>query len=217
MRKLPPRRRPTSGLRQIFGRALAFGSTGVAQTPSNGSNRHPSPKVTRNASRLLRTLALSAAVGGVAIAGTPGPAVADTGAQEFYVVKIGTNTGTVVARGVVTGAGREENNRLAVPRGAPFEVRFSFPQGEVFQTITPVGMPVVDFDPTTCLSQITISDTTEITGGTGAYAGATGAGVATAHLTTIRGRNADGSCLPPTASPIFEMTRVVATGTMSVG
>lgn len=165
----------------------------------------------------VRKLALCVAAIGLAIGGSPGPAVADTGTQEFYVVKIGANTGTVVARGVITGGGREENNRLQVPRGAPFEVRFSFPRGELIQTITPVGAPVVDFDPTTCVSQITISDTTEITSGTGAYAGATGIGVATAHLTTIRGRNADGSCLPPTAPPIFEMTRVVATGTLSFG
>ena len=165
----------------------------------------------------VRKLALSAAVVGLAVAGTPGPAVAETGAQEFRVVKIGTNTGTVVARGVITGAGREENNRLEVPRGAPFQVRFIFPDGELFQTITPVGAPVVDFNPTSCLSRITIFDTTEITGGTGAYAGATGSGVATAHLTTIRGRDADGNCLPPTAPPIFEMSQVVAPGTMTVG
>lgn len=165
----------------------------------------------------IRKLALSAAVVGLAVAGTPGPAVAETGGQEFRVVKIGTDTGTVVARGVITGGGREENNRLDVPRGAPFQVQFSFPRGEVFQTITPVGAPVVDFDPNSCLSHITLQDTTEITGGTGAYADASGTGVATAHLTTIRGRNADGSCLPPTAPPIFEMSRVVATGTISVG
>lgn len=67
------------------------------------------------------------------------------------------------------------------------------------------------------MSQITLSDATLITRGTGAYAGATGTGVATAHLTRIRGRNTDRSCLPPTAPPIFEMTRVVATGTLSVG
>jgi hypothetical protein len=166
---------------------------------------------------VFRKLALSAAVVGLAIAGMPGPAAAETGAQEFRVVKIGANTGTVVALGVITGGGREENNRLQVERGTPFQVRFTFPRGELFQTITPVGAPVVDFNPTTCLSRISIFDTTKIDYGTGAYAGATGSGVATAQLTTIRGRDADGNCLPPTAPPIFEMSQVVGTGTMTVG
>ncbi|MDQ3641156.1 MAG: hypothetical protein M3450_06760 [Actinomycetota bacterium] len=164
----------------------------------------------------IRKLALAAAVVGLSLAGTPGPAVADTGPQEFTVVKIGTNTGTVVARGVITAAGREENNRLQVPRGAPFQVHFSFPQGDLFQTITPVGAPQVDFNPTTCMTRVTIFDTTEITGGTGAYAGATGSGVATAKLTIIRGRNADGSCMDAKAPPIFEMSQVAAPGSLTI-
>ncbi len=165
---------------------------------------------------IVRKLALGAAIVGLAVAGTPGPATAATGPQDFTVVKIGTNTGTVVARGVITGAGREENNRLQVPRGAPFQVEFTFPQGRVYQTITPVGAPQIDFNPTTCVARVKIFDTTEITGGTGAYAGATGSGVANAELTIIRGRNADGSCMDATAAPIFEMSRVKATGTLSV-
>ena len=165
---------------------------------------------------IVRKLAVAAAVVGLGLAGTPGPAVADTGPQEFTVVKIGTNTGTVVARGVITGAGREENNRLQVPRGAPFQVHFSFPRGDLFQTITPVGAPQVDFNPTTCVTHVTIFDTTEVTGGTGAYAGATGRGVATAKLTIIRGRNADGSCLPESAPPLFELSQVNATGTLTL-
>jgi len=154
---------------------------------------------------------------GLGLTGSPGPALAATsGPQTFTVVKIGTDTGTVVARGVITGAGREENNRLQVPRGAPFQVEFTFPQGKLFQTITPVGPPEVDFNPTTCIARITIFDTTEITGGTGAYAGASGSGVATARRTVIRGRNADGSCLPATAPPIFELSQVQAPGTINV-
>lgn len=65
------------------------------------------------------------------LGGNARTAVADTGPQEFTVVKIGTNTGTVVARGVITAAEREENNRLQAPRGAPFQVHFSFPRGDL--------------------------------------------------------------------------------------
>ena len=165
----------------------------------------------------MRKVLLAAAIGGVALAGTPGYANAEvSGPQEFTVVKIGTNTGTVVARGVITGAGREENNRLQVPRGAPFQVEFTFPDGKLFQTITPVGAPTVDFNPTTCVTRLTIFDTTQVTGGTGAYAGASGGGVATAHLTQIRGRDAAGACLPATSPPIFEMSFVRAPGTLSL-
>ncbi len=124
---------------------------------------------------IIKKLALAAAAIGMGVAGTAVPATAATGPQTFTVVKIGTNTGTVVGRGVITGAGREENNRLQVPRGAPFQVEFSFPQGQLFQTITPVGPPKVDFNPVTCVARITIFDTTIVDGGTGAYAGATGA------------------------------------------
>jgi hypothetical protein len=166
---------------------------------------------------LVRKLALSAAVVGLAVAGTPGPASAETGPQQFRVVKIGTDTGTVVARGVITAAGREENNRLQVmPPGGPFQVWFSFPQGDLVQTISPVGAPQIDFNPTTCVRHVILQDTTEVTGGTGAYAGAHGSGVATAKLTVIGGRNADGSCADAASPPIFAMSQVNATGTLNL-
>ncbi len=165
----------------------------------------------------IRRAFFAAAIGGLLVTGTPGQAAAAvTGAQEFTVIKIGTNTGTVVARGVITGAGQEENNRLQVPRGAPFQVEFTFAGGKLFQTITPVGAPLVDSNPVSCVTRITIFDTTEVTGGTGAYAGASGGGVATAQLTQIRGRDANGDCLPPTSAPIFEMSFVRAPGTLNL-
>ena len=164
----------------------------------------------------IKKLVLTAAVAGSVLVGNPGPAAAVTARQDFTVVKIGANTGTVVAQGLITGAGREENNRLQVPRGGPFQVQFMFPQGDLYQTITPSGPPQVDFNPTTCVGRLTFTHTAVVTGGTGAYAGATGGGTAVANLTVIRGRNADGSCLPDTAPPIFEMSYVKATGTVTV-
>ena len=166
---------------------------------------------------IVRKVVFAAAVGALALASAQSPAVAaTTGAQEFIVVKIGTNTGTVVGRGVITGAGTEENNRLQQPRGAPFQVEFTFPDGKLFHTITPVGAPRVEFNPVTCVARIYIFDTTEVTGGTGAYAGATGTGTANAKLTVIRGRDAEGNCLPATAPPIFEMSQVRAPGTLTI-
>jgi hypothetical protein len=167
--------------------------------------------------KTIKKVVLAAAIGALALAGAPGAAVAETtGPQNFTVIKIGTNTGTVIARGVITGAGAEENDRLQQPRGAPFHVEFTFPDGKLFQTITPVGPPKVEFNPVTCVAKISIFDTTLVTGGTGAYAGATGSGTANATLTVIRGRNADGSCLPETSPPIFEMSQVRAPGTLTL-
>lgn len=164
----------------------------------------------------LKKLVLTAIVAGSVLIGNPGPANAVTARQDFTVVKIGANTGTVVAQGLITGAGREENNRLQVPRGGPFQVEFSFAEGDLYQTITPAGPPQVDFNPTTCVARLTFAHTAVVTGGTGAYEGATGGGTAIANLTVIRGRNADGTCLPDTAPPIFEMSYVKATGTLTV-
>ena len=135
---------------------------------------------------ILKKVGLVALMGALALVGTPGNAVAaTTGPQEFTVVKIGTNTGTVVARGVITAAGTEENNRLQVPRGAPFQVEFTFPEGKLFQTITPVGAPTVRLQP----DNVCVPDHDR--------------------------RQPDGSCLPATSLPIFEMSLARAHGTLT--
>lgn len=163
---------------------------------------------------MLKRLSLAALVGGIALTTPTGHALAETaGEQDYTLVKVGVNPGTVVARGVITGAGSEENDRALVPPGSEFHVVFHFPQGDLFMTNTP-GPPQVDFNPAACLSRITLHPTTRVTGGTGAFAGASGSGTSTANLTVLGGRNDDGSCQGPTSPPIFQVSFVQATGTL---
>jgi len=164
--------------------------------------------------KMLRKLALAALVGGLTIAAPSGDALAEAaGSQDFTVVKIGANPGTVIARGVITAAGVEENDRLQIPTAPQFHVIFHFPQGDLFMTNT-VGTPEVDFNPAACLSRITLHPTTVVTGGTDAYAGATGSATSTAHLTVLGGRNEDGTCQGPASPPMFMTTFVQASGTL---
>jgi len=153
---------------------------------------------------IIKRLALAAAIGAVALGANPGFAAADGANQEFTIVKLGANTGTVVGSGLITGAGTEENTKHDVGPGQPFKVTFTFPQGMLFIDNVP-GPPQIDFNPTSCLTRITIHPVTTVTGGTGAFAGASGAGTATTDITTIANRGADGNCLPPSSPPLFEL------------
>ncbi len=117
------------------------------------------------------------------------------------MIKIGRGPGTVIGRGVITGVGVEENNRFDLPPGSTFQVTFHFPEGDLYMDVVP-GPPQVDFNPNSCVTRITLHPTTTVTGGTGAYEGASGSGTATSHILVIAGRAEDGSCLSPSAPPI---------------
>ena len=165
----------------------------------------------------MRKLALAVMMGGLVLTGSPGPAAAQTGPnQTFTVVKIGANPGTVAGTGVINGVGVENNNRLQVPRGSLFQAVFSFAEGDLFQTATPVSAQSA-FDPATCVTRTAIFNTFVITGGTRGLAGASGGGEATASLTTIGGRDDSGASLGPDSAPVFLISVVRLTATVSVG
>jgi len=165
----------------------------------------------------MRKLALALIVGGLALAGSPGPATAETAAnQTFTVVKIGANPGTVAATGVINGVGVENNNRLQVPRGSQFQAVFSFAEGDLVQTATPVRAES-HFDPATCVSRTAIFNSMVITGGTRGLSGVTGSGEGTANLIAIGPRGDDGACLGPDAPPVFLMSVVRLTATVNLG
>jgi hypothetical protein len=165
----------------------------------------------------MKKLALALIVGGLALAGSPGPATAETAPnQTFTVVKIGANPGTVVATGVINGVGVENNNRLQVLRGSQFQVVNSYAEGDLFETATPVSAES-HFDPATCVTRTAIFNTFVITGGTGDLAGVTGSGEGTANLTTIGPRGSDGACLGPDAPPVFLISVVRLTATIDLG
>ncbi len=158
----------------------------------------------------VRKVLFGAAVAGVALAGAPGAALADGVPHDFRIIKLGANPGTVIATGPLYGAGVETNTRHQVPLGQPFDVTFSFAHGDLYLKAIP-GPPQVDADPVSCVTRITLIVRNVVTGGTGAYAGATGTGSGVSNLTQIRGRAADGTCLPLSSPPSFELANVRAT------
>jgi hypothetical protein len=164
----------------------------------------------------MKKLGLAVMVGALALAGSSGPATADSAPnQTFTVVKIGANPGTVAAAGVINGVGVENNNRLQVPRGSQFQVVNSYAEGDLFETATPVSAES-HFDPSTCVTRTAIFNTFVITGGTRDLEGITGSGAGTANLIAIGPRGDDGACLGPDAPPIFLMSVVRLTATIDL-
>ena len=166
----------------------------------------------------MKKVARAVIAGGLALAlaGSPGPAIAETAPnQTFTVVKIGANPGTVAATGVINDVGVENNNRLQVPRGTPFQVVNSYAEGDLFETATPVSAES-QFDPFTCVTRTAIFNTFVITGGTRGLAGATGGGEGTANLTAIGPRGDDGACIGPDAPPVFLISVVRLTATVNL-
>ena len=165
----------------------------------------------------MKKLALAVIIGRLVLTGSPGPVAAQTSTnQTFTVVKIGANPGTVAGTGVINGVGVENNNRLQVPRGSQFQAVFSFAEGDLLQTATPVSARS-EFDPATCVTRTAIFNTFVITGGTRGLAGASGGGSGTANLTTISGRDEAGRCLPPDSPPVFLISVVRLTATVNIG
>ena len=164
----------------------------------------------------IRRVLAVAVVGGVAMLGFPGTAMASTDVQHFTVITLDGAPGTVVATGsLIYGAGVEENTRALVPPGSPFQVTFTFAEGQLIHTVVP-GLPQIDADPVSCVTRIVQHPTTFVTGGTGVFAGATGTGTATRQRTVVAGRDATGACLPPTAPPIFALSIIESNMTLTL-
>lgn len=66
------------------------------------------------------------------------------------------------------------------------------------------------------MARVTLQVNNVVTGGTGVYAGASGVGSGVSHITQIRGRADDGSCLPLSSPPIFEIANVRAVETITL-
>ena len=163
----------------------------------------------------VRKLVSFAAICGLALVGAPGKAMAATADHHFRIVKLGANPGTVIAQGPFYGVGTETNTRHQVPLGSPFTVTFSFNHGELYLDAIP-ARPQIDAAPVSCVTRVTLQVQNVVTGGTGAYAGATGTGSGTSNITQIRGRAPDGSCLPLSSPPLFELANVRAVETLTL-
>jgi hypothetical protein len=154
---------------------------------------------------------------GLALGLLPGSAMAQTASnQRFTIIRAGTGPALVVAHGVINAVGTETDNAGQVPPGHPFDSTSTFPQGELFTTITYDGPPNVTFNPTTCETRVELTDHFVVTGGTRNYAAANGSGTDTVHITEIAGRDSTGSCLGPKSPPIFELTVIQSTGNITL-
>ncbi len=141
---------------------------------------------------MLAALATLTTVGGMA-----GPALA-AGAPRTENVTIifnfpasGPNeTGRAIGTGAVTGVGTATTGE-----GDVFPVTIAFPQGTINAIVT---SGPTDERPnfTACVNSFSGTDTIQITGGTGAFAGASGSGTDTNQGVIVAPRNPDGTCNP---------------------
>ena len=165
----------------------------------------------------VKTFVAAALVGGLALMTSPSQVLAETtGTQRFTVLIPADGPGTVIATGVVTGVGSEVDTREQVPPGSPFQATYTFREGQLFATVAAAGRPQVEFNPRSCVTTITLVDTATITGGTGAFEGASGSSTDTVRVTSVAGRGDDGRCLGPEHPPIFELGIIRSEGTLTL-
>jgi len=148
----------------------------------------------------MKRVALSLLVVVVVLIGLPAPAWAEQGNQRFVGITTvpGATSGTVVATGPITGSGR-----FVAARGSgPLPAQFIFDDGTVFVTLIP-NPSVVDFNPQTCLTRVGLSGTSQVTGGTNRYSGATGSGTYTGRSFVLLPRNPQGGCDADQAPQFF--------------
>ena len=146
--------------------------------------------------RRARRAVLACTVAVAFLIGLPDAALAQTKTdQRFHVISAGPPGAKriVVANGVISGVGTEviESN----PPGAA-TLRWTFPDGTLFVTTNYTFTNVLD--PRTCHRTVTLKGTWEITGGTGAFAAATGSGEFSGTNRIHLSRTADGCAPPPT-------------------
>ena len=121
----------------------------------------------------------------------------------------------VVAKGVFTGVGRI----VEVPNlpGDPDSVSrddLVFRAG-TFHLVTVNNDFSFTIDPVTCRFTATIQQTSNIVGGTGAFANASGVFDASVHAHGLAARNQDGTCSDQVA-PLRELDIVMGTGSLAL-
>ena len=160
----------------------------------------------------MKRLALSLLVAVVVFIGLPAPAGAQQGNQRFIGTSTvpGAPTGTVFATGPITGVGT-----FVFPQGpGPLPGQLIFDDGTVFVTVIP-NPSVTDFNPRTCLTRVGLSGTSQVTGGTERFSGATGSGTYVGRAFVLLARGPGGEC-DPEAAPQFSFGVVDHTANVSV-
>lgn len=143
-----------------------------------------------------------------------GPAVAEaSGDQDWVVITTPGQPTRVVASGVVNGVGTVTDFLTLNPDGTfdNFAIQH-FPDGTLLYH--GMGTFTLNVDPRTCIGRGDVIGPFVITGGTGAYEGASGSGTALIVLTFVFGRNADGGCAQGPPARTYGVAR--AAGTVTV-
>ncbi len=155
---------------------------------------------------MRKAVAIAIGALGLVLAGA-GPAAAQTSGEQNWVVITTPGAPTkVVASGVLNAVGTVRDFLTLNPNGTFDNLAVqTFPNG----TLNYHGMGTfkISFDPRTCLGRGDVIGPFVITGGTGAYAGATGSGTAFITLTFVFNRNDDGSCVQGPPAQTFGVAR----------
>ena len=119
----------------------------------------------------------------------------------------------VSATGPIRGSGVETQTGIDTPDGQAVQFTWHFRAG----TVTGIAHEdyALDFDPTSCTAKATGTGTWTITGGTGAYAGATGSGAFTYRGTLVGARDRHRVCQGPDSDVAPKLSAGVLRGTGS--
>ena len=122
----------------------------------------------------------------------------------------------VSATGPIRGVGTETQTYVDTPDGEAVQFTWHFRTG----TVTGVAVEDYDlsFDPISCTAKATGTGTWTITGGTGAYAGATGSGTFVEHGNLVGARDRNGVCQGPDSgvTPKLSASNLHGTGNASL-
>ncbi|HEX3426606.1 MAG TPA: hypothetical protein VHT30_10780 [Acidimicrobiales bacterium] len=152
------------------------------------------------------------ALSATAQAQTTGPSA--SGPERFTLIFSAFNGADqptpVIASGPITGVGTE--SQVAEPNGT-LDLNFSFPNGQVYVTVFNDNFDL-RLDLNKCLARPHETGEWSITGGTGAFAGATGEGTLTGNGISVGARSPSGQCLGPSTGvpPVSELEIVHAVG-----
>jgi hypothetical protein len=119
----------------------------------------------------------------------------------------------VSATGPIRGAGTETQTYIDTADGETVQFTWHFPAGNV--TGDAIEDYALSFDPTSCTAQATGTGTWTITGGTGAYAGATGSGSFADRGTLVGARDRNGACQGPDSGVEPKIAASILRGTGS--
>lgn len=150
---------------------------------------------------MRKAWALAAGVAGLVLT-QMGPAVAATsGTESWTIVSHGGHPTHVSATGVFNASGTVVDNVIVDPVHGTFSNTAvqTFRDGTL--TFTDAGSVTLDVDPDNCHAEAQLAAPFTITDGSGAYAGATGLGTLSGHLTFIYRHSKQGCLFPSAVSP----------------